>query len=56
VATCFGRIAAIFRPAYTDRVPSMCVQYVYTMYNMYNCTHYGLKMAAIRPKHVATNF
>jgi len=27
MATCFGRIAAIFRPSYTDQVPSLCVQY-----------------------------
>jgi len=27
VATCFGRIATIFRPTYTDQVNSMCVQY-----------------------------
>jgi len=25
MATCFGRIAAIFRPTYTDQVPSMCL-------------------------------
>jgi len=28
MATCFGRIAAIFRPTYTDQVPSVCVQYL----------------------------
>ena len=27
LATCFGRIAAIFRPTYTNQVPSMYVQY-----------------------------
>jgi len=27
MATCFGRMAAIFRPTHTDQVPSMCVQY-----------------------------
>jgi len=27
MATCFGRITAIFRPTYTDQVPSMCVQF-----------------------------
>jgi len=27
VATRFGRIAAIFRPTYTNQVPSICVQY-----------------------------
>jgi len=28
MATCFGRIAAIFRPTYTDQAPSMCVQII----------------------------
>ena len=27
LATCFGRIGAIFRPTCTDLVPSICVQY-----------------------------
>jgi len=27
MATRSGRIAAIFRPSYTDQAPSMCVQY-----------------------------
>jgi len=27
MATCFGRIVAIFRPTYTDQIPSMCLQY-----------------------------
>jgi len=26
VVTCFGRVAAIFRPTYTDQVHSMCLQ------------------------------
>ena len=34
LATCFGRIAAIFRPTCTDHVPSMCVQY-----GIPYCTH-----------------
>jgi len=26
MATCFGRIAAIFRPSYADQVPSMHIE------------------------------